>query len=107
MEHTLDDLKKKTVEELREIAGAIEDNKIADYETLEKDDLVKSLTTALGLEAKPKTPAAPSEKAKIKTQIQALKTKRAAAVEAHDGKQLKWMRLNIRRLKQKMRRASA
>ena len=54
-----------------------------------------------------KDAAAASEKAKIKGQIHALKTKRSAAIEAHDAKQLKWTRLNIKRLKQKIRQVSA
>lgn len=51
--------------------------------------------------------AAGKEKAKIKAQIHALKVKRTAALEAHDAKQLKWTRLNIKRLKQKIRQVSA
>jgi hypothetical protein len=54
-------------------------------------------------ELKTSDDAAGAEKAKIKAQIQALKGKRAAAIEAHDAKQLKWTRLNIKRLKQKIR----
>lgn len=125
MAHTQDELEKKSLEELKEIAAGVEAAKVPDYESLEKDDLVKLLCTALEItpasdaaqadtaaEAKAaadaKAAAAKSgEKAKIKAQIHALKAKRAAAIEAHDAKQLKWTRLNIKRLKQKMRQVTA
>lgn len=105
MAHTHDDLKKKTVEQLQEIAAGLDEAKVPDYKTLAKDDLVKLLCSALDI--KPAADAAGLEKAKIKTQIHALKGKRNQAIEAHDAKQLKWTRLNIKRLKQKIRQVSA
>ena len=45
-------------------------------------------------------------KAKIKAQIAKLKEKRAAALEAHDSKQLKFVRRNIHALKHKLRKAT-
>ena len=106
MEHTFDSLKKNTVAELREIADGLDHEKVHGYKTLHKDDLVKLLSGALGIEAHEHHDVVGLDKAKVKAQIQALKQKRAAAIEAHDAKQLKWTRLNIKRLKHKIRRAT-
>jgi len=106
MEHTHDSLKNKTVAELREIADGMDHEKITGYKSLHKDDLVKLLCVALGIDAHDHHAVVGLDKAKIKTQIQALKEKRTAALEAHDPKQLKWTRLNIKRLKHKIRRAT-
>ena len=106
MEHTFDSLKKKTVAELREIADGMDHEKVQGYKTLHKEDLVKKLCEALGIEAHEHHEVVGLDKAKVKAQIQVLKQKRQAALEAHDAKQLKWTRLNIKRLKHKIRRAT-
>ena len=106
MEHTYDSLKQNTVAELREIADGIDHEKVRGYKSLHKEDLVKLLCGALGIEAHEHHAVVGVDKAKIKAQIHVLKQKRAAAIEAHDAKQLKWTRLNIKRLKHKIRRAT-
>jgi len=106
MEHTHDSLKKNTVAELREIAEGLEHDKVSGYKSAHKDDLVKLLCGALGIDAHDHHDVVGVDKAKIKAQINALKQKRSAALEAHDAKQLKWTRLNIKRLKQRIKRAT-
>ncbi len=106
MEHTYDSLTQNTVAELREIADGMDHDKVQGYKSLPKEDLVKLLCGALGLDAHEHHVVVGLDKAKIKAQIQALKQKRAAAIEARDPKQLKWTRLNIKRLKHKIRRAT-
>ena len=106
MEHTYDSLKKMTVAELREIGDGMDHEKVHGYKSLHKEDLAKLLCGALGIDAHEHHKVVGLDKAKIKAQIQVLKQKRAAALEAHDAKQLKWMRLNIKRLKHKIRRAT-
>lgn len=106
MEHTFESLKQKTVAELRELADGMDHEKVQGYKTLHKEDLIKLLCDALGIEAHEHHAVVGLDKAKVKAQIQALKQKRAAALEAHDAKQLKWTRLNIKRLKHKIRRAT-
>ena len=106
MEHTYDELKKKTVAQLREIADAMDHEKVQGYKTLHKDDLVQLLCKALGIDAHEHHEVVGIDKAAIKTRIKALKDKRQAALEAKDTKQLKWARLNIKRLKHKIRRAT-
>ncbi|GMR24155.1 MAG: hypothetical protein BMS9Abin37_2662 [Acidobacteriota bacterium] len=106
MEHTYDSLTQKTVAELREIAEGMDHDKVHGYKSVHKEDLVKLLCGALGIDAHEHHKVVGLDKAKIKAQIQALKEKRTAALEAHDPKQLKWTRLNIKRLKHKIRRAT-
>ena len=106
MEHTFDELSKKTVAQLREIADGLDHDKVHGYRSLHKPDLVKLLCVALAIEAHEHHNVVGLDKAKIKAQIAVLKEKRAAAIEAHDTAQLKRARLNIKRLKHKMRRAT-
>lgn len=105
-EHTYESLKQKTVAQLREIAEGMDSDKVQGYKTLHKEDLVKKLCDALGIEAHEHHEVVGLNKAKVKAQIRALKQKRAEALEAHDAKQLKWARHNIKRLKHKIRRAT-
>ncbi len=106
MEHTYDSLKQQTVAELREIADAMDHEKVHGYKSLHKEDLIKLICGALDIDAHEHHHVVGLDKAKIKAKIQVLKQKRAAAIEAHDAKQLKWTRLNIKRLKHKIRRAT-
>lgn len=106
MEYTYDDLKTKTVAQLREIAEGMDHDKVPGYKTLHKEDLVQLLCNAMGIEAHEHHEVVGIDKPKIKAQIKALKKKRAEALAAHDAKQLKWTRHNIKRLKHKIRRAT-
>ena len=106
MDHTFDELSKKTVAQLQEIADGLDHEKVHGYKTLHKPDLIKLLCTALGIEAHEHHNIVGLDKVKIKAQIAVLKEKRTAALEAHDAAQLKRARLNIKRLKHKMRRAT-
>ncbi len=51
MEHTFEELHKKTVADLREIAAGIEHDALHGHTTMHKDPLLKALCTALGIEA--------------------------------------------------------
>ena len=106
MAQTFEELKKKTVAELREIADGMDHEKVHGYKTAHKDDLVKLLCNALGIDAHEHHEVIGIDKAAIKAKIQALKVKRQEALEAKDAKQLTWTRLNIKRLKHQIRRAT-
>ena len=51
MEHTFDELRKKTVVQLREIAKDIDHDAVHGYTTMHKEELLPALCTALGVEA--------------------------------------------------------
>ncbi|MFQ5328827.1 MAG: hypothetical protein ACE5D4_02430 [Thermodesulfobacteriota bacterium] len=105
MAHTYEELKKQTVAQLRELAKGSDHEAIHGYSTMHKEDLVVALCKAFGIEAHEHHEVVGVDKAKVRAQIAKLKEKRAAAIEAHDSKQLKFVRRNIHALKHKLRKA--
>ncbi len=103
MAYTYEDLKKKTVAEMREIAKGIEHEALKGYTQLNKEHLLVALCNALGLEVHQHHHVEGLDKAKIKSQIKELKKTRDAALEAHDPKALKKARRAIHKLKRKLR----
>jgi hypothetical protein len=82
MAHTYEELKKKTVAELREMAAGIDHEAVKGYTQLNKDHLLPALCKALGIEAFEHHTAESAEKVMIKSQMRELK---AAAVKARDS----------------------
>lgn len=105
MAHTYEELKAKTVAQLREIAEGIEHDAVRGYTTMHKEELVMGLCTALGIEAHEHHEVIGINKRKIKSQIRSLKTRRDAALAAADSDELKEIRRKISRLKRKIRRS--
>ncbi len=106
MEHTFEELEKKKVADLREIAEGIEHDLLHGYTTMHKDQLLKALCTALGIEGHEHHDVVGIDKRAIKLQIRELKAKRDAALEAHDSVELKRVRRKIHRLKRRVRAAT-
>ena len=105
MTHTFEELKEKTVAQLREIAKEIEHEALQGYTTMHKEDLFKALCKALGVAEKKEHKIVGIDKTKVKGEIKKLKIERDAALKAHDSKQLKTIRRKIHRLKRTMKRA--
>ncbi len=105
MAHTFEELKEKTVAELREIAKGIEHDALKGYSTMHKEDLIKALCTALGIEAHRHHEVVGIDKAAVKAKIKELKKRREAALASKDGAELRAVRGKIRLLKRKLRRA--
>ncbi len=103
------ELKKKTVAELKEMAG--EHAEITGVTSMKKDQLLDALSEKLGIEKtaeKPKTgKKKPKGKGAIKKQIQQLKAQRAKALEEKDGDALKKVRRQLHRQKVILRRTVA
>lgn len=112
MSETYEDLKGKTVAELREIAKEHEHEALQGYSSMKKAELLDALCTALGI-AESAPPAAPSGAARgtapasLKGRIHELKAERGAALEAKDRQQLRRVRRRIQRLKRRMRKQAA
>jgi hypothetical protein len=106
-DHTFEELSKKNVTQLREIAEGVQHEAVQGYKTMHKEDLVKALCAAFGIEARAKKQVVGIDKAAIKGKIKELKTKRATALAAHDHAGLKKARRRIHRLKRKMRKSIA
>ena len=107
MDYTFEDLKKKTVGDLREIAEKAEDHEaLHGHKTMHKEDLLAALCKVFGIEAHEHHEVVGDYKAKIKAQIRGLKVERQAALDAKDGKRLKSIRRRIHRLKRRIHRAT-
>jgi len=106
MAHTYEELKKKKVAELREIAKGLEHEAVKGYTQLNKDHLLKALCTALGIDMHAHHHAEGIDKQKVKGKIQALKKKRdeILASDGRDG--LRAVLREIHGLKRALRRAT-
>ena len=104
-ELTFEQLRHKTLAELREIAKGIEHEAIQGYTQLNKEHLVVALSKALGIQHEHHDVVG-SDKASIKARIRQLKTQREAAIAAHDHAQLKTVRRTIHRLKRRIHKAT-
>ena len=106
MEHTYEELSKKTVAQLREIAKGLDDPALRGYTQLNKAHLLPAVCTALGVETHEHHEVVGLNKSQMKSQIKKLKSEREAALEAHDHKQLKAIRRQIHSMKRQLRRAT-
>lgn len=105
MAMTIEELKHKTVADLRELAKGIEHEAVQGYTQMNKDHLIGALARALGIQHTHHDVVG-VDKASIKARIRELKAKRAAALEAHDHAELKTVRRTIHRLKRRIHKAT-
>ena len=105
MEYTFEQLKHKTVAELREIAKGIEHEAVQGYTQLNKEHLIVAISKALGIKHEHHDVVG-VDKAAIKSRIKELKKKRDEALAAHDHGQLKTVRRTIHRLKRQIHKAT-
>ncbi len=106
MAHTFDELKHSTLAQLKEIAEETDHEAVEGFTQMNKDHLLQALCKALGIEMHVHHEVVGIDKSSIKKQIKELKVERDKALEAHDHKQLKDVRRQIRKLKHKIRRAT-
>ncbi|MEK7815711.1 MAG: hypothetical protein AAB294_02695 [Pseudomonadota bacterium] len=106
MTHTYEELKHKTVAELREIAKGIEHEAVEGASQMNKDHVLKALCTALGMDMHVHHHAVGIDKAAIKTRIQELKKKRDGILASPDRKGLPDVLRQIHALKRSIRRAT-
>ena len=106
MAYTHQELKHKTLAELRDIAKDIEHEAVQGYTQLNKEHLVVALCKALNIDIHEHHDVVGIDKGAIKTRIKALKVKRDAAIAAHDHAQLKHTRRSIHRLKRQIHKAT-
>lgn len=106
MAYTHQELKHKTLAELRDIAKDIEHEAVQGYTQLNKEHLVVAICKALNIDIHEHHDVVGIDKAAIKSRIKALKTKRNAALTAHDHAALKKARRSIHRLKRQIHKAT-
>lgn len=105
-EHTFNDLKKKNVKDLRDIAKGIEHEAVQGYTQLNKEHLLEAICKALNIDMFEHHHAVGVNKAKIKSEIKKLKQKRDEAAAAGDYVQHKFALRTIHRLKRKLHKAT-
>ena len=106
MTHTYEELKHKTVVELREIAKDVEHEAVKGASQMNKDHLLKALCTALHIEMHAHHVVVGIDKAAIKTRIKALRNKRDEILATPDRKELTGVLRQIHALKRGIRRAT-
>ena len=106
MAYSYEDLKGKTVAELREIAAGIDHEAVKGYTQLNKDHLLAALCKALGIDAHEHHQVIGVDKSGIKARIRELKKRRDAALAAKDSGDLRSVLRRIHDLKRGIRRAT-
>ena len=106
MAHTYEELKVKTLAELREIAAGVENEAVQGYTQMNKDHLLVALCKALGVDMHEHHQVVGVDKASIKGRIRGLKRTRDQALEAHDSGKLKSVRSQIHRLKREINKTT-
>ena len=104
MAYTYHELKEKNIQELREIAKGVENQEaVKGFSQLNKDHLLPALCKALGIDSHEHHAVVGIDKPGIKAKMKSLKTKRDAAIEAHDHDAIKSLRRQIHRLNRQIR----
>jgi hypothetical protein len=108
MAHTYEELKSKTIDELREIAKGIEHEAVKGYTQMNKEHLLPALGKALGIDfhKHPHHAAVGIDKGKVKARMHAIRAEKAKAIEGGDRKKLKALRREYHRLNRRIRAAS-
>jgi hypothetical protein len=106
MTHTFEELKGKTVAQLREIAEGVDHEAVHGFSTMHKHQLLHALCIAFNLEEHVHHEVVGIDKRAIKKQIHELKAQRDAALEAHDRETLKRVRRQMHHLKRRIRAAT-
>ena len=104
-DYTFEQLKHRTVADLREIAKGIDHEAVKGYTQMNKEHLLVAISNALGIKHEHHDVVG-VDKAAIKAQIKELKKKREEALAAHDNAQLKVVRRTIHRLKRRIHKAT-
>jgi len=105
MAFTIEELKHKTVADLREIAKGVEHESVKGYTQMNKEHLIGALAKALGIQHTHHDVVG-VDKASIKARIRELKAKRQEALDAHNSADLKAVRRHIHRLKREIHKAT-
>ncbi|HEX6260139.1 MAG TPA: hypothetical protein VFZ51_05760 [Woeseiaceae bacterium] len=103
MAHTYEELKGKTIAELRDIAKGVDSEEVRGFSQMNKEHLLPALCRALGIDLHEHHTVTGIDKAAVKAKMRELKKQRAAALEAQNHAQLKSLRRQIHRLNHQIR----
>ncbi|HEU5257103.1 MAG TPA: hypothetical protein VFU28_14020 [Vicinamibacterales bacterium] len=103
MATTYEDLKKKTVAELRDMAKGLTHQAVQGYTQMNKEHLLPALCKALGIERTHHHAEAGFDKSQMKTRMKMLRAERGKALEAHDSAKLRVLRTELHALNHRIR----
>lgn len=104
MAYTYQELKEKTIQELRDIATNVEQHEaVQGFSQMNKDHLLPALCKALGIEAFEHHDVTGIDKAALKARMRLLKKERDGALEKHDHAALKSVRRQLHHLNRQIR----
>ncbi len=103
MAHTYEELKGKTIAELRDIAKDVHHDAVQGFSQMNKEHLLPALCRALGIDTHEHHTVHGIDKAALKAQIRELKKTRDRALETHDSASLKDVRRHIHHLNRQIR----
>ena len=106
MEHTFDELKHKTIKDLRAVAKEIDHEAVQGYSQMNKDHLLEAVCKALNIDMFEHHVAKTSNKSAIKARIRNLKKKRDETLASKDHKEFISTLRQIKHLKRELRRAA-
>lgn len=101
MAFTYQELRNKTLAELREIAKDITHEAVAGYSQMNKDHLLPAICTALGIREHHEVHGI--DKAAIKARMRALKGEKAQALASGDRGRVRALRRQLHRLNHRIR----
>jgi hypothetical protein len=100
---TYEDLKKKTVAELRDMAKGLSHEAVPGYTQMNKEHLLPALCKALGIEHTHHHVEAGFDKSKLKVRMKMLRAERDKALGARDSAKLKVIRTELHTLNHRIR----
>jgi hypothetical protein len=103
MAHTYEELKKKNIDELRDIAKGLDNEAVKGFSQMNKAHLLPELCKALGIDTIVHHHAEGIDKPAIKARMKDLKRQREAALGAHDHELLKNIRRQIHHFNRQIR----
>ena len=110
MAHTHEDLKGKTIAELREIAKDLHHPGLQGYTQMNKEHLLPAICAALGIDTHHHhhrtAPPVVFDKAATKAVLRALKVQRDQALSSDDHEQLTAVRRHMHTLRHRLRTAA-
>jgi hypothetical protein len=107
MSHSFEELKKKTVAELREIAAGVDHEAVKGYSQMNKEHLLVALCKAMNIDMQVHHKIAQGEiKVKLKSKIKELLKARDEALASGKSDVLKHVRRRIHFMKRSLRKAA-
>jgi hypothetical protein len=103
MAYTYEELKGKTVAELRDIAKEIQHDAVQGAMQMNKERLLPAICRALGIDTHEHHAVHGIDKPAVKAKMRALKAQRDEALEAGDPARLRSLRRQIHRLNHQIR----